>query len=341
MRVLSAVLASACAVPASAGAAAATPEETAAAARPGFTVEAVGFASFPRYRLKPGERVRGAIRLRSSSKGTVRVALNVGGVSTAASGGLVYGEDGSATSDPAVTLARRGVRLRPGRAVRVGFTVRVPASATPGDRFAGIVALDRDQATSTRRRDGSRNFSLKFLPRLAVAVQVTVPGPTRDELRLGQVGIDVTPSATDVTLLLRNAGDKLLRKTGGRLEISKEGRVLTRRRVRIDAFVPDSTITYRVPLTGRPAEGTYRVRGILRPDRGDPVPVDAEVSFGAKAAKELKRETGREATASGPSVGLIAALVAAFLLVVALVVALVRMRRRLAAAESGRPPRDS
>jgi len=61
-------------------------------------------------------------------------------------------------------------------------------------------------------------------------------------------------------------------------------------------------------------------------------------SFGAEAAAEFKRETGREATKSGPSTLLIVGLVGALVLALLLAGALIRVRRRLHAAERGDPP---
>ena len=312
--------------------------KSAAATAPGFSIDAVGSRPYFRYTLARGRRARGTVRLVSTSRRTVHVLLQATDVGTAATGGLDYGASPSQATDRLLRLSRQGVRLDPGATVDVAFTATAPPSAGPGDRFAGIVALNRDQVRAARRGSRRKGFSLRFLPRLAIAVQVTLPGPATRELKVGNAGIDVTPSSTDITLLLRNTGNKLIKRTGGRLAISQDGRVLVRRRVEISAFVPATTLSYRVPLVGRPAEGTYRVRGILRPQRGAPVTVDETVSFGKTAAGEFKRETGREATRSGPSVLLLAGLAAALAVVLALVVALVRARRQL--ATGGRPPHD-
>ncbi len=300
-------------------------------AGPGFSIAAVGTDSYFRYRVAAGERARGRVRLVSTSPRTVRVMLLAADVGTAATGGLEYGATQARGVDPVLRLARQGVRLDPGASVEVPFTVATPPDAAPGDRFAGIVALNRSQIRAAQQGSQRKGFSLRYLPRLAIAVQVTLPGPAKRELTVGNVGIDVTPSSSDVTVLLRNSGDKLIRRTKGQLAVSQNGRELVRRKVDLSAFVPATRIQYRVPLVGRPAEGSYRVTGVLRPERGAPVRVDETVSFGARAAREFKRETGREATRSGPSGLLVGALVAAVLAVLVLVAALVRAQRRLRA----------
>jgi len=302
-----------------------------ATGQPGFSVAAAGFSSYFRYSLEPGRHARGALRLVSQSGRTIHVLIQGVDVGTAATGGLAYGASESDAVDRLLTLSRHGVRLDAGTTVEVPFGVAVSRALGPGDHFAGIVALNRAQVRAARRGSRRKGFSLRFLPRLAIAVQVTVPGQATHVLQFGNAGIDVTPSSTDVTLLLRNSGNKLIKRTGGRLAVSQNGRVLVRRGVALDAFVPGTTLLYRIPLVGRPAEGSYSVRGILRPERGAPVPVDATVSFGAAAAREFKRETGREATSSGPSTLLVAGLIGASVVVLVLLGALLRTRRRLRA----------
>lgn len=299
---------------------------------PGFSISGVDTPSFFAYKLAPGKRAGGAIRLTSTSKQTVRVMLRAVDVATAASGGLEYGSAPARGGDPELDVARQGVRLDPGVTVDVPFTATVPRNARPGDRFGGIIALNRAQVEAAKEGSDREGFSLKFLPRLAIAVQVTVPGPAPRELTVGNVGIDVTPTSTDVTLLLRNSGAKLIRRTGGKITVTQGDRELVRRRVALDSFVPGTTLRYRVPLTGRPAEGSYRVTGVLRPEDGEPVTIDETVSFGARASREFRRETGREATTSGPSTALIAALAGAALVVLLLAAALIRSQRRLRAA---------
>jgi hypothetical protein len=298
--------------------------------QPGFAVAAVGFESYFRYQLRPGEVERGRLRLISRSKRDERVQLMPADVGTAANGGLDYGSEAPRSYGRWITIARR-VTVPAGAAVEVPFTVRPEESVGPGDHFAGIVAINRRDIEDARRQQVEEGFSLRYLPRLAMTVQVTVPGPATTELSAGGLAIDVTPSGTAVNLLLRNTGDKLIDETTGSLVLRHgDGRTLLERDVEIGAFVPQTQIAYRLPLSGRPAEGRYRVVGKLRPEGADPVVIDDEVSFAEKEADELRAETGREA-AGGTPTWLYIVLGAAGVLVLALAYALITTRRRLAA----------
>jgi hypothetical protein len=298
-------------------------------AEPGFALSAAGFDSYFRYRVEPGGSETGTVRLTNLSARPVTVLLRAADVTTAATGGLQYGS-APPNGDPQwLTLDRSRVRLDAGGAQGVGFQLRVPAGASPGDHFAGIVALNARDVQAARRQPSGRGLQLRFLPRLAIAVQATVPGSSSWELRAGAASIEVTPSATNATLQLRNTGNRLVRATSGNLSLLQGSTPLVHHHVSLDSFVPNTQITVRVPFEGIPAQGTYRLRGTLHPDGAKPVHVDQEISFDDPAARELRRETGQEAKSVGIPTPLAAVVGAALLLLIATLAALLRRQQRL------------
>lgn len=309
-----------------------------AASDPAFAVAAVGFDSFFKYRLQPGDRRSGKLRVVSRSTKPQEVVLQAADVTTAATGGLEYGSAEPRATGTWLRLGGRTVTVPPGRAVEVPFTLRVPSDAQPGDHLAGLVAINRDQLRAARRNGDKEGFSLRFLPRLAIAVQTTVPGDASTELTVGNIGLDVRPTTTDVTVLIRNSGDKLIPKTRGRLTVRRGDRVLLEREVDLDAFVPGTTVQYRLPLKGVPARGTYAVSGELLPERGAPVPVNGSASFAEKEAQKFEDQTGQQAGDAGPSTWLIIGIAVLVIVLLAMGAALLAMRRRLAEARSGGAP---
>lgn len=321
----------ACAAPSSAAAA----QQERAGADPGFAVAAVGFESYFKYRLRPGARRSGKIRVVSRSATPQVVVLRAADVMTAATGGLEYGATEPRTIGTWIELEDEMVTVAPGRAVEVPFTLRVPEDAKPGDHLAGLVAINREQSPRRPAQGGEEGFSLRFLPRLAIAVQTTVPGEASSELTVGNIGLDVRPTTTDVTVLIRNSGDRLIPKTGGRLTVMRGGRVLLQQQVDLDAFVPGTNVRYRLPLTGVPARGTYEVSGELLPKGAPPVPVNGSASFAENEADALEEQTGQQPIGSGPSTLLIVLIAAGALALLLMAAALLRMRRRLEEARSG------
>lgn len=83
-------------------------------------------------------------------------------------------------------------------------------------------------------------------------------------------------------------------------------------------------------MAGTPVEGTYRVRGTLRPAGAPPIAFDRNVTFRRSAIRQFRRETGRPAKqSSGTPVVLIVVLVLALAAAGTLGVAYARARRRL------------
>jgi hypothetical protein len=297
--------------------------------QPGFALSATGFDSYFRYRVKPGGSEMGTVRLTNLSGRPLTVLLRAADVTTAATGGLQYGSAPPGGDAQWLTLDRSRVRLAAGGAQSVRFRLRVPASATPGDHFAGIVALNARDVHAARRRPAARGIQLRFLPRLAIAVQATIPGGNTWELQAANASIEVTPSATNATLQLLNTGNRLVRGTSGNLSLLQGSTPLVHHHVKLDSFVPNTQITVRVPFEGIPAHGTYRLRGTLQPIAGKPVHVDQEISFDEPAARELRRETGQEAKSAGVPTLIAGVTGAALLLLTGTLAALLRRQRRL------------
>ncbi len=305
--------------------------------QPGFAVSAAGFDSYFRYRVKPGGSKIGTVRLANLSGRPLSVLLRSADVTTAATGGLQYGSAPPGGDAQWLTLDQSRVRLAAGGAQTVRFRLLVPASATPGDHFAGIVALNGHDLRVAHRRPTPRGLHLRFLPRLAIAVQTTIPGGNTWELQAGHASIEVTPSATNATLQLRNTGNRLVHATSGNLSLLQGSTPLVHHHVNLDSFVPNTQITLRVPFEGIPAHGTYRLRGTLHPSGGKPIHVDHEINFDEPAARELQRETGQEAKSAGVPTLLAGVAGAALLLLTGTLAALLRRQQKLSKNPAPKP----
>ena len=296
----------------------------------GFALKAVGSPSFFKLEGKPGETLRARVRLQSTSRRDRTVLLTGADARTAAAGGLDFGQYGETRSSRGTSrwleLSRSRVRLPAGGVVDVPFSVRVPTSARSGEHFAGVVAFQRPP----QAKDGGPKFQLRFVSRVAVTVQVTVPGPRRPALELKDKRVAIAPTGASLALDLRNSGNTLIPKTTGRVTVRQKGRDLFNRSVQIDAFVPDTGVTYTVPWKGVPVEGEYEVEGFLEPEGAAPLSLNGTVKFGRERIREFEQETGRPAIeGGGPPIALIAGLAAAVVALALLAIAYVRLRRRL------------
>ena len=295
----------------------------------GFSIDAVGFPSFFIYDAKPGETVRGRVRVRNIA-GESRVAyLRTVDAKTAATGGVEYGSQSRPPRGTGrwIRLGARTLNLPAGAAVEVPFTARVPRDARRGDQLAGIVAFGKPPPPSRAR--GGR-FRLRFVSRLAIAVQFRLPGKREPRLELRDAGVQVLPAGASLALRLANTGNTLIPKTSGRVTVSTAGKTLFSRPVRLDSFVPKTELVYALPWLGRPVEGDYEVTGEIRPAGAKPIEVDTKVRFGKERIREFRKETGRPAVeAQGTSPLLIAFLGAIIVALTVLAAAYLRLRRKV------------
>lgn len=248
-------------------------------------------------------------------------------VSTAAAGGLQYGLGRAHGEGRWLALSSRRVTLSSGRTRLVPFTVRVPRSAKPGDHFLSITAVD---SHARALRPGQGGIRLRLIPRLAMTVEVRVPGPRTRSLGVGPISIVVQPSGASLALRLQSPGNALISSTTGQVSVSHEGSLLFGQPIELAAFVPKTAISLHVPWEGQPVEGTYRVTGTLRPQGARAVSFDRTVSFGGDAIKQFRRLTGRPAQAgSSTPLVLIVLLAVAFSAALIFGVAYWRVRRRV------------
>src|SRR5438105_1380757 len=110
-----------------------------------------------------------------TNTGDAPIDLLVSGVDgrTAITSGAVYANRQDPVRGPGawVVPSAATITLRPHSERPVGFTVRVPPTADPGDHVAGIAFENAHPTTS------GGNFAVTQVVRAVMGVQVTVPGP--------------------------------------------------------------------------------------------------------------------------------------------------------------------
>jgi hypothetical protein len=311
----------------------ATLAPSAAAARTGsplgYALTAVGFRSYFVFDTRPRESVHGTLRIVGLTPGAKTILVRPVDVSTAAAGGLQYGNAGPSADGRWLTLAAKSVRLAGAESINVPFTVRVPADARSGDHFIGITAVDR--RVFGRPATGHGPIRLRLIPRLAMTIQVRLPGPRTSALAAGASKIVVAPSGASVALAIANRGNTLIPGSTGTITISQGATPLFTHRIELAAFAPNTAITYESPWDGTPVQGTYRVTGEVRPAGAPTIVINRTVTFGRSAIRRYRADTARQAKeASGTSVGLIIALAAAVIAAVGFGVAYTLARQQIA-----------
>jgi len=285
-----------------AAAATAAPPSTAKA--PAFALSADHPSGALRLRGAPGRVLHGAVRVRNVSRRNVSVRLQAADVRNAVNGNADYATTGLSQAGRWLLLSTTTVRLPPGASRRIVFTVRVPKRVGGGSAYAGIVAVDAAElagANALRKAKGSTRTSFSFsrINRQALPITIRLPGPVTRKLTLRDVKLDVQPAGAGLVLGLMPRGTILMQDAKVKLRVSRGKRTILRNSSALGQLFPDSKLDYRIAWNGRPTEGSYRVKGVIRPRAAAPVYIDEMVKFTPAKVKELKRETPPVATAPG------------------------------------------
>ncbi|HMJ95038.1 MAG TPA: hypothetical protein VK486_04250 [Thermoleophilaceae bacterium] len=256
-----------------------------------FSLVPVGAGRYFVFDARSDETIVGRLGVVSRADRTQTIVLRSVDVGTAATGGLDYGLGSPARVGTWLTLARRRLTLGPGDVVNVPFKAHIPDSVSPGDHLGGLVAYE--SAKRRGRTARARGLRLAFRSRLAVAVQLRVPGPRHPRVVFRGATIQASPSGVRIYLRLRNSGNTLIGRTRGRVVVSQAGHDGLDIPVDIDTFAPDSEIGYPLALPGTPVQATYHLAGVLHPARGPGVRIDTDVELTGRQATAFERATGR------------------------------------------------
>lgn len=194
-----------------------------------------------------------------SNTGATAISLYVSAVDglTGVTSGAVYGnrQDQVHKAGTWVTPDRTQMSVGRGGTALAGFTVQVPADATPGDHLAGIAFEDAAPSTS------GNGFQVTTVVRAVVGVLVQVPGPASFHIHLDQPVIQALNAQSHLASVVVQIGDdgRLLGKP--RLTISLNGpngyhNTVSRN---LDTLLPGDTIPYPFPWPDTLYPGTYTV----------------------------------------------------------------------------------
>jgi hypothetical protein len=215
----------------------------------------------------PERTLHGRVRVVNTGNRPGTVLLYAVDAATGATTGAVYHAQEDPRSDVGAwtTLRRSSVRLAPGKSAFVGFTVRVPPGAQPGDHLGGIVAEDSKQRRGGEVRRGRGRFTIRVRSLTIVAVQVRVPGARHASLALTSLRAGGDHARQSLLLGIRNDGNVLVKGRGRLTVTDADGDRVQDARFPVDTFVPGMGIELPVAVARRalPA-GSYSAVAELR-----------------------------------------------------------------------------
>jgi len=317
------------------------PLATAAPKTPVFGLRAVGNPKLGYfvYSLPPGAVQQGAVIISNSGTAAGTVKLFTADATTGRTTGTVYLTDRKpARVGSWISLSSTSLTLAPGQHQTVHFTVRVPASAGPGQWVGGVVAETSRQVTGAKTKQKA-NVQIRIRDLTIVAVQVNVPGPPKLAFAIGGVTTGGQRGFQEVVTHIANTGNVLVKPTGTVTVLNKQGAVLQVLTFKMDTFLPQTAIDYPVLLKKALPPGDYSAivkLSIPGVSGAAAKVVTAHPAFSISrqdvqqvftSAAPQAAPTGTTGSSSKPPWILIAAGVVAALLLVLLVLRVLRRRR--------------
>lgn len=285
--------------------------------------------------IAPGGAYRDEVRVVNPNNDSVDLVINAVDGVTAPPSGAVYAN----RADPVVeagawlTPDLTQLTLGAGQSSLVGFTVRVPADAVPGDHLAGL-ALENTHPVA-----GNGQISISSVVRTVVGVLIKVPGPAGFDMAVGAALIQplIAQGVASVVVPVTDTGLLLGRPT---LTITLSGpngyrRTLSRN---LDTILPGDTIDYPFPWPDSLAAGAYTIEvSAIGPGMTRPATSRSRATLGTRlkgVAVEAAASASPASIASRTPAWLVplmvggAAVLAALLAAVFFLVALLRRQRR-------------
>jgi hypothetical protein len=148
--------------------------------------------------------------------------------------------------------------LAPGKFRRVGFTVHVPGSASPGEWVGGVVA-ESTEAKQSGRTKQKAGVKIRIRNQTIIAVQVNVPGKRVAAFSIGAVKTGGQRGFQQLIVHLANTGN-VLRKPTGKVEVVRAGHLVETLPFVMDTFLPQTSIDYPILLKRALTPGSYGAR---------------------------------------------------------------------------------
>jgi len=193
---------------------------------------------------------------------------------TGVTSGVVYANRGTSRSGAGawVTPAERRLTVAPHHSIDVGFVVRLPRFAAPGDHLAGVAF----EALHATKSGGS--FSVTVVVRTVVGVEIVVPGHATPHLRIFSLALAPLPG-TDVpsaVVTLEDDGHELCHP---QMRVAITGQSgATSVAQKLGTILPGDKIAYPFRWPGALSEGTYDV-GATATDCGPPETIHTTAAY--------------------------------------------------------------
>ncbi len=223
------------------------------------------------YEATAGQVIHDALTVRNLREEPLHLSLYAADTTTASHGGIAIATRRGELPQRAgtwVRISEKELTLDPGEERSVPFTVSPPGDLSPGEYAASIVAQRSDEPIGDSQ---SGPVGIRFVPRFAVTLLVTLPGtsPLRHSLEIMSLRGTTGAGQQAVIARLGNPGNDGLNKAEGKFTVRQpSGTVVREIPVRLGYFLAGDDLDFRIGLEPELDAGEYDVTLSLTHDRG-------------------------------------------------------------------------
>ena len=199
---------------------------------------------------KPGTLITSHVRVTNSGTAKGSASLYPVDATTGQTSGAVYLNQNDPRKDVGswLRLGVQQVTLNPGQSQVVSYQITIPATVRSGQHLGGIVAENLTQSSSPQSNSA---IQIKVKNLTIVAVQVNLPGTPIEQLAGTGIQAGGEHSYQELLLGLSNTGTVMLKPEGTLQVTDAQGQVVKNMSLKLDTFLPQTTINYPVAITGK------------------------------------------------------------------------------------------
>lgn len=185
-------------------------------------------------------------------------------------------------------LGVKKLTLGPGEVRDVAVKVRVPKSVSAGEHLGGIVAENTKLKRGPTKSRGRGRFRINVRNLAVTAVQVNLPGPRVRKLSLGSVKSGGSQGGNQTVLVgIANEGNVLLKPSLSIAVADGDGNTVQRRKLKLDTFVPGTSIDLPVPVKGNALRSGSYTATVEVAGGGSPVRATRSFEVTSKQVKQV------------------------------------------------------
>ncbi|MBV9709755.1 MAG: DUF3324 domain-containing protein [Ktedonobacteraceae bacterium] len=213
------------------------------------------------FKLNPGARIQNAVRVTNSGTVTGSATLYGTDATTGETSGAIYLDKTARRQDVGswITLGRSALTLAPGQSILVPFEVTLPKNVRSGEHLGGIGMEVMPLGNRPKIPVGKVN-SVQINTRIVtvIAVEVILPGAPVEELSATGVEAGGENGYQSLQIALHNTGTMMLKPSGTMEVMDGNGVLLQTLPLKLDTFLPMTSINYPVYLKKALGAGNYQ-----------------------------------------------------------------------------------